>query len=312
MEAGSAIENKSAVSETMRAARLHTPTGPVGLSLDQVARPAPSEGEALVRVHAAALTRDELEWPTDRLPAVPSYELSGVVASVAEGVDDAAVGEAVYALIPFDRDGAAAEFVAVAARVLSPKPLSLGHLESAALPLAGLSAWQGLFEHGRLENGERVLVNGAAGGVGHLAVQLARWRGAHVIATVSAAGLDAARRLGAHELFERTAELENLLEPVDLVFDTAGGALLARAAALLRPGGRIVSVAEQAPDGVAALYFVVESNRAQLAELARLVEAGHLRPTIDSVYPLEEVRAAFERCGMRGTHGKVVLRVADE
>ncbi len=308
MEASAAINE----SETMQAARLHDPTGPAGVSVDRVARAAAGEGEALVRVHAAALTRDELEWPTDRLPAVPSYELSGVVASLGEGVEEPALGEAVYALMPFDRDGAAAEFVAVSARLLAPKPRSLGHLESAALPLAGLSAWQGLFEHGRLEPGERVLVNGASGGVGHLAVQLARWRGAHVIATVSAAGLEAARRLEPHELVERTAGLEDLIEPVDLVFDTAGGELLARAPALLRPGGRIVSVAEQAPDGVAALYFVVEPNRGQLVELARLVDAGQLRPTIDSVYPLEQVRAAFARCGTRSTHGKVVLRVADE
>ena len=120
MEASSATEKEGAVGETMRAARLHAPTGPAGLSVDRVARPAPSEGEALVRVHAAALTRDELEWPTDRLPAVPSYELCGVVASLAEGVDEPAVGEAVYALIPFDRDGAAAEFVAVSARCSRP------------------------------------------------------------------------------------------------------------------------------------------------------------------------------------------------
>jgi D-arabinose 1-dehydrogenase-like Zn-dependent alcohol dehydrogenase len=126
-----------------------------------------------VRVCAAGVTRDELDWPTDRLPAVPSYELSGVVASVGAGVDAVAVGEAVYGLLTPDRDGAAAEFVVAPARVLAPKPRSLGHVECAALPLAGLSAWQGLFDHGQLEAGDRVLVNGALGGVGHLAVQLA-------------------------------------------------------------------------------------------------------------------------------------------
>jgi NADPH:quinone reductase-like Zn-dependent oxidoreductase len=297
---------------TMQAARLHAATGADALTLDEVGRPGPNEGEALVRVCAAGVTRNELDWPIDRLPAIPSYELSGVVASVGAGVDAVAVGEAVYGLLPFDRDGAAAEFVVAPARVLAPKPRSLGHVACAALPLAGLSAWQGLFDHGQLEAGERVLVNGALGGVGHLAVQLARWRGAHVVAAVSPGNLDGARSLGAHEVFERTADLENALEPVDLVFDTAGGDLLARAPALLRPGGRIVSVAEQPPDGVAAVYFVVEPNRGQLAELTRLVDAGRLRPTIDSVFPLDDVRAAFERSGARSTRGKVVLQVADE
>jgi NADPH:quinone reductase-like Zn-dependent oxidoreductase len=214
--------------------------------------------------------------------------------------------------LPFDRDGAAAELVVAPARVLTPKPRSLGHVECAALPLAGLSAWQGLFDYGRLEGGERVLVNGATGAVGHLAVQLARRHGAHVIAAVSAGNLDGARSLGAHQVFDRAADLENALEPVDLVFDTAGGDLLARAPALVRPGGRIVSVAEPPPDGVTAVYFVVEPNRGQLAELTRLVDVGHLRPTIDSVFSLDDVRAAFERSGARSTRGKVVLRVTDE
>ncbi len=160
--------------------------------------------------------------------------------------------------------------------------------------------------------GQRVLVNGAGGAVGHLAVQLALERGAHVAAAVSAGNLDGARSLGAHEVFERTTDLDNAFEPVDLVFDTAGGDLLARAPALLLPGGRIVSVAEQPPDGIAAVYFVVEQNRGQLAELTRLVDAGRLRPTIDSVFPLDDVRAAFERSGARSTRGKVVLRVSDE
>src|SRR5206468_3284737 len=136
-----------------------------------------------VRVHAAAITRDELEWPADRLPATPSYEMSGVVAAVGDGVEAPVPGEEVYALTPFDRDGAAAEYVAVPAELLASKPRSIGHPEAAALPMGGLSAWQGLFAHGGLDAGQRVLIHGAAGGVGHLAAQLARWRGAHVIGT---------------------------------------------------------------------------------------------------------------------------------
>jgi len=156
-----------------------------GLKVEEVETPSPGPGEVLVRVHAAAITRDELEWPVDRLPAIPSYELSGVV------VDG---GEEMYALTPFDRDGVAAEYAVVPAGVLAPKPSRLSHVEAAALPMGGLTAWQALFVHGRLARGERVLVTGAAGGVGHIAVQLAR----HAGATVVESG------------------------PADLVFDTRG------------------------------------------------------------------------------------------
>ena len=141
----------------------------------------------LVRVHAAAITRDELDWPVERLPAIPSYELSGVVAAVGPGADEGLVGEAVYALTGFDRDGVAADYALVSRRLLAPKPRRLDHIEAAAVPLAALSAWQGLLDHGRLQAGERVLIHGAAGGVGQFATQLAAERGAHVIATVSSA-----------------------------------------------------------------------------------------------------------------------------
>jgi NADPH:quinone reductase-like Zn-dependent oxidoreductase len=266
----------------VKAVRLHE--GGV-LAVEEIPAPRPGAGEALVRVHAVAITRGELDWPTDRLPATPSYELSGVVDEVGAAVDGVAVGDAVYALTPFDRDGAAAELALVPAAVLAPKPRAIGHVESAALPLAGLSAWQGLFDHGRLEAGERVLVVGPTGGVGHLATQLARERGAQVIDPTD----------GPTE--------------ADLVFDTAGGDLLTRAAASLRAGGRLVSVAAEPPAELGGTYFVVEPNREQLVELARLVDAGGVRPSIDAVFPLEDVRAAFERVASRGKRGKVVLEV---
>jgi NADPH:quinone reductase-like Zn-dependent oxidoreductase len=294
---------------TMRAIRLRAPGGPEQLVLEQIESPRLRPGEALVRVHAAAITRDELEWPVDRLPAIPSYELSGVVAAVARDVRGVTVGEPVYALIPFDRDGAAADFVAVPASVLAPKPRTLDHVESAAVPLAALSAWQGLFDHGGLEADERVLIHGAAGGVGHFAVQLARRHGAYVIGTASHVNAERARTFGAHEVLE-AARFEEGLDLVDLVFDTVGGDLLARSAAIVRRGGRLVSVAEEPAQGtIDARYFVVEPNREQLVELARLAEEGDLRPEIDSVFPLTEARAAFFRNMTRGKRGKVVLRV---
>ena len=157
----------------MRAVRLTAAGGPEALSLEVVDLPGLQPGEASVKVHAAAITRDELGWPVDRLPATPSYELSGVVAAVADDVGTVTVGEAVYALLSFDRDGAAADFVVTAADLLAPKPRTLDDVESAAVPLPGLSAWQALFDHGHLTQGQRVLILGALGGVGHLAVQIA-------------------------------------------------------------------------------------------------------------------------------------------
>ena len=202
-----------------------------------------------MQVHAAAITRDELDWPVDRLPATPSYEVSGVVAAIAPDVTEWRSGDAVYALTPFDRDGAAAEYVVVPTAYLGAKPSALSHVESAALPMPGLTAWQGLFEHGRLEAGQQVVIHGAAGGVGHVATQLAQERGAQVV------GVD------------------GMTELVDLVFDTVGGDLLRHSSGMVRSGGRVVSVAEEPPEqsrpDITMGYFVVEPSRVQLAELAR-------------------------------------------
>jgi NADPH:quinone reductase-like Zn-dependent oxidoreductase len=242
----------------MRALRLY----PQGLVLEEVARPEPGPGEVLVRVHAAAITRDELTWPVDRLPAIPSYELAGVVE---------ASGEAVMALTAFDRDGVAADYAVVPESLLAPKPARLSDEEAAALPMTALSAWQGLVVHGGLEAGERVLVTGARGGVGHVAVQLVRALGGALVGEG---------------------------EACDLLFDTAGGDALARSA---ERAGRVVTIAAEVPG---AEFFIVEPDGAQLASLPEL------RPEVESVFPLEDFRAAFERTVARGKHGKVVLRVA--
>ena len=298
---------------SMRAVRLHGGDGAGRLELDTVSVPDLGAGESLVRVHAAAITRDELEWPVDRLPAIPSYEASGVVVEVAEGLDGLEIGDEVYGLTPFDRDGAAAEYVAVPAALLAPRPRSVTHPESAAVPLAALSAWQGLFVHGGLAAGERVLIHGAAGGVGQFATQLAREHGAHVVGTASGEAVARARALGADEVIDvGVARFEDVVEPVDLVFDTAGGDPLTRSPSVLREGGRLVSVAEEPPHGpptITATYFVVEPSREQLLELTRLVDKGNLVPAVDSVFPLAEARSAFERVQESGKHGKVVLLV---
>ncbi len=297
----------------MRAVVLRAAGGPDQLVLEQVATPAPRDGEALVRVHAAALTRAELEWPVDRLPAIPSYELSGVVVALGPGVDDVAVGDEVYGMTAFDRDGVAAEYAAMPTELLAPKPRALTHPESAAVPLAALTAWQGLFDHGGLAAGERVLIHGATGGVGQFATPLAARHGAHVTATTSARGVERARELGADVVIDHTAgPWAADLEPVDLVFDTSGGERLARSPAVVREGGRLVSVAEQPPpaSGVTSMYFVVEPDRRQLELISALLDDAWPPPAIDSVFALEEAASAFERSMAADKRGKVVLEVA--
>lgn len=251
----------------MRAVRLIEP----GLiEIQEIDEPSPGDGEVLVKVHAAAITRGELDWPLDRLPATPSYELSGQVQATGSGVDGLTPGDDVFALTPFDRNGAAAELIVVPETSLAPKPQALDHVEAASLPMPGLSAWQGLFDHGKLAPRERLRISGARGGVGHVAVQLATWAGAEVVD-----------------------------DDADLLFDTNGD--------LGTGAARVVTIAEEMPG---ATYFVVEPNGEQLAELGRLAEEGALRPEIDSVFPLEDAKAAFARLTQRGKRGKVVLRVA--
>jgi NADPH:quinone reductase-like Zn-dependent oxidoreductase len=269
------------MSKAMRAVRLVAPGGPEELVLEDVPVPEPRPGDAIVRVGAAAITRDELSWPVDRLPATPSHEVCGTVVALGTEASGLAVGDEVYGLTAFDRDGCAAEYAAVSSALLAPRPAGLEAVEAAAIPMGALSAWQGLFDHGSLQPGQRVLVTGARGGVGQFAVQFARTRGARVV--------------------------EEGPGPVDLVFDTAGGETLKRASELVRPGGKLVSVAEDPADGI---YFIVEPSGEQLVEIARLVDEGAIRVEIDSVYPLVEARAAFERVAERGKHGKVVLEVA--
>ncbi len=302
----------------MNAVRLRAAAGPAGLVYEPIETPLPKAGEVLVRVHAAAITRDELDWPIKRLPAIPSYEFSGVVAALGQGVNDLTIGEAVYALSAFDRDGAAADYVVVSREFVALKPRTLDHVESAALPLAALTAWQGLFEHGHLIQGQRVLIHGATGGVGHLAVQLAHQCGAYVIGTVSTANIESARQLGIAEIIDHTTtRFEEVVHPVDLVFDTAGGDRLDRSPSIVRPGGRLVSVASEpsqeraAAHGIEALYFVVEPNGQQLNELTKRIEAGQLRPAIAAVFPLVDARQAFECSLTAHKSGKIVLRIAD-
>jgi NADPH:quinone reductase-like Zn-dependent oxidoreductase len=284
-------------------------------------------GEALVRVHAAGITPTEFTWNStwtdskgrDRQPIIPSFEVSGTVEVVASDVVDLKNGDPVIGLLDFWRDGAAAEYVSVQAASLGPKPPSLDHVQAAALPLSGLTAWQALFDHARLKSGDRVLIHGAAGGVGTFAVQLAHWRGAHVIGTCSSRNTAFLRDLGADEVLDyKSVRFESEVRDLDVVFDTVGGDTLDRSWSILRRGGVLVTIAGDAPEDLAAKFgvrgvsFLVQPSRTQMARLAELIDAGTLRPVVETVFPLVRAREAYEQ-GLRGhNRGKLVLRVVDE
>ncbi|MFG1998881.1 NADP-dependent oxidoreductase [Spirillospora sp. NPDC048911] len=302
----------------MRAVRIHKRGGSDGLVLEDAPLPHAATGDVVVEVRAAGFVPDELEWPAtwvdragrDRTPSIPAHEVAGVVSEVRYGTSGLAVGDRVFGLTDWHRDGAAAEYVAVEARNLALMPESLTYVQAAALPLAGLTAWQGLFAHGGLKPGQRVVVHGAGGGTGVMAVQLAREAGAEVIATGRGRAAEVAMEMGAQTFVDLERERFEDVEAVDLVFDTIGGELLERSAAKVKPGGALVSVTAPPPvrpEEGRALFFIVEPNRDQLAELGRRAEAGRLRPHVGAVHPLAETKAAFQ--GKRGVPGKIVLEI---
>ena len=295
--------------------------GVAGLSLTDLPHPVVSENDVVVRVHAAGFTPGELDWPDtwtdragrDRTPSVPGHELSGVVVELGYGTTGLSVGQRVFGLADWARNGSLAEYTAVETRNLAPLPMDIDHTVAAALPISGLSAWQGLFDHGRLTTGQTVLIHGAAGGVGSIAVQLAREVGARVIGTGRTADRDRAGELGVHTFLDlETEKLEDAGE-VDVVFDVIGGEVLARSAALVRAGGTLVTIAEPPqtlPRDGRALYFLVEPDRARLADLAARVRDGRLKPVVGAVLPLAEAAAAF--APDKRIPGKTILRVAED
>jgi NADPH:quinone reductase-like Zn-dependent oxidoreductase len=302
--------------ETMYAVRAHS-AEPTDLRYEQVPTPSPGPGEVLVAVHATAVTAGELSW-SDEWPLIPAHDLSGVVAELGAQVTNLAAGDEVYALIGFDRPGAAAEYVAVPADQLATKPASIDHVAAATVPLGALTAWQALVDHANVIAGQHVLVHGGAGGVGSYAVQLAAHLGAKVTATASRADADFVAGLGAHTALDYRSRFEDQVRDVDVVIDTVGGDTLARSWQVLRPGGILVGIADvpSAEDadrhGVRSVYFVVAPHREQLAEIARLVDAGAVRPMPGSVFPLAETATAVTTQRDRHIRGKVVIQVRPE
>jgi NADPH:quinone reductase-like Zn-dependent oxidoreductase len=305
----------------MKAIRLHFRAGPEALAFEDAPLPHPKSGELLVRVHAAAVTPTELEWsPTwttetggpRPFPIIMGHEFSGEVVGCGPGVAGFEEGDLVFGMNDWFADGAQAEFCLARTEDISAKPRSIDHAQAAVTPISALTAWQGLIERARLASAERVLIHGAAGGVGLFAVQLARWRGAKVIGTARAHNHEFVRGLGADEVVDYQKErFEDVVQPVDVIFDTVGGETLARSWKMLKPGGRLITVAasaEQTSDSrVRDAFFIVDPNRSQLEMLTGLIYAGKVQPVVGAVFPLENARQAYEH---KPTRGKVVLKVA--
>jgi NADPH:quinone reductase-like Zn-dependent oxidoreductase len=296
------------------------------MDLERVARPQPGEGELRVRVHAAGVNPVDAHirgghtagFIDVELPHVPGFDVSGVVESVGPGIDAFRPGDEVFAMLALTRGGAYAEHAIVLASEAAPKPSRLSHAEAASLPLVSLAAWQALFDTGGLSEGQTVLIHGGSGGVGSVAIQLARARGARVIATASAANLELLRSLGADLVIDyRNERFEDAVTNVDLVLDLIGGQTQQRSMQVLRDGGVLVSLVGLEPDsrtpprGIRAVSILVEPNGAQLQQIASMVEAGTLRAEVSQVLPLARFADAHRQIETGHTRGKIVLQVVE-
>jgi NADPH:quinone reductase-like Zn-dependent oxidoreductase len=307
----------------MKAIRVYEQAGISGLSFEDAPDPAPTIGDVLVKVAAVGITHNELDWPlrTDRNghprdAIIPGQEVSGVVTALGMGTAGIAVGDEVFGLTDPYRDAAAAEYVAVEARNVARKPRTVDHVHAASVPRAGLTAWQALFDHGKLAQGQTAVIHGAGGAVGSTAVQLARWAGAEVIGTGRAHSRQLVKELGADRFIaldeDRLEDAAGSGFKADVVFDLVGGDVLARSSALLKPGGTLVSVVwRELPadrDDIKKVFFVQEAKQVQLTELARLVDEGHLRPQVGGVYPLAQAVEAYRAKAAGGIPGRMVLQ----
>lgn len=305
----------------MKAVRYEEPKGLQGIEAlvyEDAPDPQPAIGDALVQVRAASFTPGELLWPLatdraghDRGRRIPAHEGSGVVVALGYGAAGVSVGDEVYGLIDGYRDGWAAELVAIEVRYLAPKPATVDFEQAAAIPQAALTSWQALFDHGHLEAGQTVVIHGAGGGVGSMAVPLAHWAGAHVIGTGRADARGRVLELGADEFVDVDRDgWEKEVGQVDLVYDIIGGDVLARSVQIVKPGGALVTIMGAAPTDrrdIRAVGFVRDPSGAQLREISRLVDDGTLRPDVSAVYHLSDAREAFMAKATTDIPGKVVL-----
>jgi NADPH:quinone reductase-like Zn-dependent oxidoreductase len=322
-----AVRGRSLFTEkkrTMKAIRIHNYGGPEVLKYEDAPRPKPQAGEVLVRVHAAGVNpidwkvrEGEMKdlWP-HKFPLILGWDLSGVVEELGKGVSRFKIDDEVYSIPDPIRDGAYADYIVVRESELALKPASLHHIRAAAVPLAALTAWQSLFDTAQLQPGQRVLIHAGSGGVGHFAVQLAKWKGAYVFATASTKNQDLLRKLGVDEPIDYTQQrFEDVARKIDIVLDTMGGETQERSWSVLKKGGNLVSLVQPPSEekakerGVRAAFVASHPSGAQLAEIAKIIDSGKLAPVIDRILPLSEVRRAHELSQSGHTHGKLILRV---
>ncbi|NTE04350.1 NADP-dependent oxidoreductase [Agrobacterium tumefaciens] len=308
----------------MKAIRIHEFGGPEVLSIDEIQIPQPEKDEVLIRVHATSV--NPVDWKIraglrkekfpSKLPLTLGWDVSGVIEATGEKVSDFKKGDEVYGRPDPTKNGAYAEYIVVKANLLSIKPISIGHTEAAAVPLAGLTAWQGLFDHGLLKEGQKVLIHAAAGGVGTYAVQFAKSKGAYVIGTASDQNIEFLKKLGADEVIDYHMEnFETKLNDIDLVLDMIGGDTQLKSIDVLKPGGRLITtlapefVNEAKAKNVHLSSYVAQSIPAQLAEIAQLIDAGKVKPIIDQVLPFTDAKKAHISSEQGHTRGKIVLQV---
>jgi NADPH:quinone reductase-like Zn-dependent oxidoreductase len=306
----------------VKAIRLHHIGGPKALLYEDAPKLIPKEHQVLVRVYATAITPTEFDWyPTFHtpeggmrpFPIILGHEFSGVVEAVGSGCLDIQVGDPIYGLNDWFMDGAQAEYCLTVPANIAPKPVTLEHTHTAAVPISALTAWQALIDRAHLSAGQRVLIHGGAGGVGSFAVQLARHQSAHVIATASAANTDFVKALGADEVIDyQITPFETVVGDVDVVLDTVGGNTRDRSWGVLKKGGCLVTIAADAEGSkeqrVRDAFFIVEPNRHQLVNIAHLIDTGALRPVVGAIFSMENFRQAYEQ---KPVHGKNVLRIAE-
>jgi NADPH:quinone reductase-like Zn-dependent oxidoreductase len=292
--------------------------GLAGMTLVERPEPLAAINDVIVQTYASGFVSTELAWPStwadrrgsDRTPSIPGHELAGVVTALGYGTAGLSVGQRVFGLSDWHRDGTLAEYVAIEARNLAPLPADVDFTVAASLPISGLTAWQGLFQHGRLQPGQSVLAHGAAGAVGTMVTQLAREAGAHVIGTGRAADREKAIDFGAHDFVDLENDSLDDVGGVDIVFDVVGGDIQRRSAALIRPGGTLVSVVGPVgawPAAGLAVDFVVECDRAQLGEIVQRVRDGRLRTNIGKIASLDDAVATLNPT--ERSNGKTIIRV---
>jgi len=308
----------------MKAIQIHEFGGPEVLKCEEAPKPSPASDEVVIKVYASGVNPVDCKiragfaqkkFPV-HFPLIPGWDVSGEIEEVGSDILNFKKGDEVYSRPDPTRNGTYAEYVVVKADQVNSKPKSINHDKAAAVPLAGLTAWQGLFDFGNLEAGQRVLIHAASGGVGSFAVQLARWKGAYIIGTASEENIDFLYGLGANEVINyKTEKFENKVKGVDLVFDLVGGETQKRSLKVIRKGGRLITTVQPQNQEAAKLKgihigsFITQSLPGELQQIADLIDSGKMKPVVSQTFSLEEAPVAHQKIEGGHTRGKIVLKV---